>query len=91
MAIFVDCEEKVSLWSEAYPCDILSVGEGQSVRFIAATAGSVQSSQRSMGEEDCRILYEVEDCDSVSYRREEVCAIWVKQEVTTTVDRPKEV
>lgn len=44
-----------------------------------------------MGQQNCRILYKVENRNPISYRREEVCAIWIKQEVASTVDRSKEI
>lgn len=81
LAIFVYCEQEVSLGRKTYPRDILSVGKGQSVRLVAVRTWSakcrVASIKSSMGGK-CGILYEVEDRHPVSYGREEMRAIWVE-------------
>lgn len=75
---------------ESYPRNVLSVGEWQGVGFVTARSRSANCRELS-GNEDCRILYEIENSDPVSYRREQMSAIWVKQEVASTVDRSKKV
>ena len=55
-----------------------------------AHAATIGESFKVLGAE-ARILDEVEDCDSVADRREEVGSFGVEEKVSLAVDRPQEV